>query len=61
VPISVCINIFVGIELSADLNDYQTIVLSIPSLLSLYNDSLSQYKNIRIGNIFISLRNVCLL
>jgi hypothetical protein len=31
-------------------------ILSVPSMLCLNNDSLSEYKKIRIGEIFISLK-----
>jgi hypothetical protein len=34
----------------------EKVILSVPSMLCLNNDSLSEYKKIRIGEIFISLK-----
>jgi hypothetical protein len=41
---------------NGDWKSEEKVILSVPSILCLNNDSLSQYKNIRIGEIFISLK-----
>jgi hypothetical protein len=41
---------------NGDWESDEKVILSIPSILCLNNDSLSEYKKIRIGEIFISLK-----
>jgi hypothetical protein len=41
-----------------DIENRKRIILSIPNLLSLNNNSLSKYKSLRIRDIYISLKEV---